>query len=187
MKIYTKKGDAGTTQLIGGTRVDKHHMRIETYGTLDELTSFLGFLHDHLVDDRDREFIMQIENDLYTLGTFIALDPEKEFLKNGSPRLSIPDLTSENIRQLEAEIDRISQQLPPLKTFVLPGGNKASSLAHICRTVARRAERRMTALHAVSPLKPVHLQYINRLSDYLFVLARKLTYDHGSQEYAWNP
>jgi len=187
MKIYTKKGDKGTTQLIGGTRVPKHDLRIEAYGTLDELTAFLGYLHDHLENEHDREFIRKIEHDLYTLGTFIALDPEKAILKNGQPRLNIPDITQENIDLLEKEIDKISEIIPPLTSFVLPGGNKAASLAHITRTIARRAERRLTALHQVSQVKDIHLQYINRLSDYLFVLARKLTYENGSEEYTWNP
>ena len=187
MKIYTKKGDGGTTQLIGGTRVKKHHIRIEAYGTLDELTAFLGLLHDHLNDEKDKLFLLKIMHDLFTIGTFIAVDPEKAVLKNGKPRLEIPDIKAEDIAEMEQKIDRFTEKLPPLTSFVLPGGNKAASLAHVARTVARRTERRMTELHEVSPVKDIHLQYINRLSDFLFVLARKLTYENGAKEILWKP
>lgn len=187
MKIYTKTGDKGTTQLIGGTRVPKHHLRIEAYGTLDELMSFLGLLRDHLEDDSLIQEIIRIQRDLFTLGTFVALDPDKAVLKNGRPRIDIPDLTEAHIRYLEKAIDRMNAELPPMQYFILPGGHPAVSVCHICRTVCRRAERRLTALYEVSPFHPLYLQYVNRLSDYLFVLARKLMRDLGTEEIPWIP
>jgi len=187
MKIYTKTGDKGTTQLIGGTRVPKHHLRIEAYGTLDELMSFLGLLRDHLEDDSLIQEIIRIQRDLFTLGTFVALDPDKAVLKNGRPRIDIPDLTEAHIRYLEKAIDRMNAELPPMQYFILPGGHPAVSVCHICRTVCRRAERRLTALYEVSPFRPLYLQYVNRLSDYLFVLARKLMRDLGTEEIPWIP
>ncbi len=187
MKIYTKTGDKGTTQLIGGTRVPKHHLRIEAYGTLDELMSFLGLLRDHLEDDSLIQEIIRIQRDLFTLGTFVALDPDKAVLKNGRPRIDIPDLTEAHIRYLEKALDRMNTELPPMQYFILPGGHPAVSVCHICRTVCRRAERRLTALYEVSPFRPLYLQYVNRLSDYLFVLARKLMRDLGTEEIPWIP
>ncbi|NPA45627.1 MAG: cob(I)yrinic acid a,c-diamide adenosyltransferase [Chlorobi bacterium] len=187
MKIYTKTGDKGTTQLIGGTRVPKHHLRIEAYGTLDELMSFLGLLRDHLQDDALKKEIVRIQNDLFTLGTFIAIDPEKAVLKNGKPRVDIPDITAAHIAYLEQAIDRMNEQLPPMTAFILPGGHPAVSVCHIARTVCRRAERRMTALYEVSPFDDKYLKYVNRLSDYLFVLARKLMRDFGTEEIPWDP
>ncbi len=188
MKIYTKKGDAGTTQLIGGTRVEKHHIRIEAYGTLDELMSFLGLLRDYAAEIPAMENdLIKVQNELFNLGSFVALDPEKKYLKNKEKRLNIPDLTEEQIKYLEKRIDEFDRDLPPLTAFILPGGHPAVSVCHIARTVARRAERRLTALHAVSPLNPLYLQYLNRLSDYLFVLARKLSKHFQVREVPWNP
>ncbi len=187
MKIYTKKGDGGTTQLIGGTRVEKHHIRIEAYGTLDELMSFIGLLRDYVQNKELEEDLIKIQNELFTLGTFVALDPEKEMLKNGKKRLDIKDLSEKEIQFLENRIDRFNETLPPLTAFILPGGHPAVSVCHITRTVARRAERRLTALHAVSPVKEKYLKYLNRLSDYLFVLARKLSMDFQAKEIKWIP
>jgi cob(I)alamin adenosyltransferase len=187
MKIYTKKGDKGTTQVIGGTRLPKHHIRIEAYGTLDELMSYLGLLRDYVEDKNIRHDIIKIQNDLFTLGSFIAVDPDKAVLKNGKKRLDIPDLQTEDIRYLENRIDSMNDRLPPMTAFILPGGAPAVSVCHICRTVARRSERRMTELNEISPLQPVYLQYINRLSDYLFVLARKLSMDLRTEEIKWQP
>ncbi len=188
MKIYTKKGDQGTTQLIGGTRVAKHHVRIEAYGTLDELTSFVGLLRDHIRELSDiEEDLIKIQNELFTLGSFIALDPEKAVMKNGQKRLNIPDLDQTSVTYLEQRMDSFNEALPPLTAFILPGGHPAVSICHIARTVARRAERRLTELHQISPVNPLYLQYLNRLSDYLFVLARKLSVHFKIREVPWNP
>ncbi|NPA43792.1 MAG: cob(I)yrinic acid a,c-diamide adenosyltransferase [Chlorobi bacterium] len=187
MKIYTKKGDSGTTQLIGGTRVPKHHLRTEAYGTLDELTAMLGVLYDRLPDKKMKEEITRIQNHLFTLGTFVALDPVKAELKNGKPRLDIPPLKEDHIRWLEERIDAHQSELPPMAHFIIPGGYLPASWAHVCRTVARRAERRLTALHEREPLNPLYLAYINRLSDYLFVLARKLSSLSRAEERKWIP
>jgi len=187
MKIYTKKGDSGTTQLIGGTRVPKHHPRTEAYGTLDELLSLLGVLYDFITDEELRSDLRKIQGDLFRVGTFVALDPSKAILKNGKPRLEMDDVKGEDVEWLEGRIDAYEANLPPMKFFVLPGGNKGASFAHVCRTVARRAERRLTELDAIEKVKDIHLQYLNRLSDYLFVLARKLTYDSGTKEFPWIP
>ncbi len=187
MKIYTKTGDKGTTQLVGGTRVPKHHLRIETYGTLDELLSYIGLLRDHTAQKAIKDDLMKIQNDLFVLGTFIALDPDKVFLKNGKKRLEIKDIDKNDIKWLEKRIDEMNQALPLLRYFVLPGGHPVVSFCHIARTVCRRAERRMTALFEMQAFDNNYLSYINRLSDYLFVLARKLSKDYGAEEIPWMP
>ncbi len=187
MKIYTKKGDKGTTQLIGGTRVPKHHFRIEVYGTLDELLSHVGLVRDIVTDETLKKELIAIQNNLFTIGSFIAVDPEKETLANGQPRLDIPDITLKDIEDLEKAIDRMNAELPPLQAFILPGGHMFVSFCHLARVICRKAERKMTALHEQSPLNPLYLQYINRLSDYLFVLARKLSKDLQAEEIPWKP
>ncbi len=187
MKIYTKTGDKGTTQLVGGTRVPKHHLRIEAYGTLDELLSHIGLIRDYAEDDDLKNDLIKIQNDLFVLGTFIALDPDKMYLKNGKKRLEMRDIENENIQWLEEKIDEMNENLPPLQYFILPGGHPAVSFCHIARTVCRRTERRMTALYEAQPFDNKYLEYINRLSDYLFVLARKLSKDLGAEEVPWIP
>ncbi len=187
MKIYTKKGDKGTTQLIGGTRVPKHHFRIEVYGTLDELLSYVGLVRDVITDPDVKNELIEIQNNIFTIGSYIAMDPGKKTLANGQPRLDIPDVEPEDVAKLEKAIDNMNRALPPLTAFILPGGHMYVSFCHIARTVCRRAERKMTALHRESPVKEIYLQYINRLSDYLFVLARKLSKDLQAGEIPWQP
>ena len=187
MKIYTKTGDSGSTALFGGTRVPKHHIRIQSYGTLDELNSWIGWLLDQGADERDSEELLWIQDRLFTAGAMLATDPEKAELKSGAPRLDIPQLTAADVERLERGIDAISEQLPPMTHFILPGGHPAVSSCHVARTVCRRAERMTTLLDEQSPVAPEVLAFLNRLSDYLFVLARKLSSDHGAIERKWIP
>ncbi|WP_029037956.1 cob(I)yrinic acid a,c-diamide adenosyltransferase [Salinimicrobium xinjiangense] len=187
MKIYTKTGDKGTTALFGGTRVPKHHIRIESYGTIDELNSHLGLLRDQQVDKHSREILLKIQDRLFTIGSTLATDPEKAVLKSGKQRLDIPKIIAADIELLEQEIDTMNESLPPMTHFVLPGGHQTVSVCHIARCVCRRAERLATALYEIEPFEEVVLQYLNRLSDYLFVLARKLTYDVKAEEIKWIP
>lgn len=187
MKIYTKTGDDGTTSLFGGTRVPKHHIRINSYGTLDELNSWLGMLRDQGLDEHDSEFLIKIQNNLFTLGALLATDPEKTKLKSGKDRLNIPLIQQEDISQLEAEMDQINESLAPMTHFILPGGHPIVSTCHIARTVCRRAERMTSILHENEPVDDIVLSYLNRLSDYLFVLARKLTSQLQVEEVKWIP
>lgn len=187
MKIYTKTGDKGTTALFGGTRVSKHHIRINSYGTVDELNSWLGYLRDHDLEASDTDFIIHIQNQLFTLGAMLATDPSKAQLKSGKERLNIPLINEENIIALEKEIDRMNESLPPMTHFILPGGHAAVSTCHIARTVCRRAERMTSVLHENEPVEDVVLAYLNRLSDYLFVLSRKLSAQFKADEVKWIP
>jgi len=186
MKVYTKTGDKGTTLLIGGTRVPKHHIRIDAYGTVDELNSYIGWLRDKVSSNFQEELIV-IQNKLFTLGSFLALDPSKEKLSSGKNRLDIKPIDENDIIFLEKKIDRMEEDLPPMKFFVLPGGNEQASICHICRTICRRAERKTTQLNEVEPISPNLIKYLNRLSDYLFVLARKLIKDFKAEEIPWIP
>ncbi|WZL88408.1 cob(I)yrinic acid a,c-diamide adenosyltransferase [Salinimicrobium sp. 3283s] len=187
MKIYTKTGDKGTTALFGGTRVPKHHIRIDSYGTVDELSSHLGLMRDQQVDEHSREIVIKIQDRLFTLGAILATDPEKAVLKNGKERLNIPKISTEDIELLEQEIDRMNEALPPMTHFILPGGHQTVSVCHVARCVCRRAERLATALYEIEPFEEQVLQYLNRLSDYLFVLARKLSHDLQVKEVKWIP
>ena len=187
MKIYTKTGDLGTTALFGGTRVPKHHIRIESYGTVDELNSHLGLIRDQQIDEHYKNFIMTIQDKLFTVGAILATDPEKAILKSGKERLNIPKISATDIQQLEDEMDTMDQTLPPMTHFVLPGGHQTVSFCHIARCVCRRAERLASALNDLEPFLPEALTYLNRLSDYLFVLARKLSYDLQAEEIKWIP
>lgn len=187
MKIYTKTGDLGTTSLFGGTRVAKHHLRIESYGTLDELNSWLGLLRDQEIDTHSKTILQLIQEMLFTVGAILATDPEKSTLKNGKQRLSIERIRQEDITLLEQEIDTMNLQLPEMTHFILPGGHTVVSYCHIARTVCRRAERLTTHLHEVAPLEATVIPYLNRLSDYLFVLARKLSQDLKAEEIKWVP
>ncbi|MCX2837445.1 cob(I)yrinic acid a,c-diamide adenosyltransferase [Salinimicrobium sp. MT39] len=187
MKIYTKTGDKGTTALFGGTRVPKHHIRIDSYGTVDELNSHLGLMRDQQVDEHSREIVVKIQDRLFTLGAILATDPEKAVLKNGKERLNIPKISTEDIELLEQEIDRMNEALPPMTHFILPGGHQTVSVCHVARCVCRRAERLATALYEIEPFEEQVLQYLNRLSDYLFVLARKLSHDLQVKEVKWIP
>ncbi|WP_228851052.1 cob(I)yrinic acid a,c-diamide adenosyltransferase [Aegicerativicinus sediminis] len=187
MKIYTKTGDSGTTALFGGTRVPKHHIRIESYGTVDELNSHLGLLKDQGIAEHHQKFIQKIQELLFTVGAILATDPKKAILKSGKERLNIPKISKEHIETLEREIDRMEEELPMMTHFVLPGGHPTVSICHIARCVCRRAERISTALYDIEPFSKETLVYLNRLSDYLFVLARKLTYEVGADEIKWIP
>ncbi len=187
MKIYTKTGDTGTTSLFGGTRIPKHHIRIESYGTIDELNAHLGLLRDQDIQEHYKNILLQIQKKLFTIGAVLATDPEKATLKNGKSRLTISTLSNEDIQVLEKEIDTMNAELPTMTHFILPGGSDVVSFCHIARCVCRRAERTTVALHEIQPIDNYTLQYLNRLSDYLFVLARKLTKDSGKEEILWIP
>ena len=187
MKIYTKTGDSGTTALFGGTRVVKHHIRINSYGTVDELNSWIGMLRDQDLEQNDSDMLISIQNDLFTLGAMLATDPDKATLKSGKDRLDIPLIRHTDIRKLETAIDLMNEDLPPMTHFILPGGHKSVSSCHIARTVCRRAERMTSLLNENEPLDGVILTYLNRLSDYLFVLARKLSQQFQIEEVKWVP
>ena len=187
MKIYTKTGDKGTTALFGGTRVPKHHIRIDSYGTVDELNSHLGLIRDQNINQHYKNVLMDIQDKLFTVGAILATDPEKAILKSGKERLNIPKISESHIAKLEEEMDRMNEALPPMTHFVLPGGHQTVSFCHIARCVCRRAERLASALNDIEPFQPESLMYLNRLSDYLFVLARKLSYDLQAEEVKWIP
>ncbi len=187
MKIYTKTGDKGTTALFGGTRVPKHHIRIDSYGTVDELNSHIGLIRDQQIDELSKNVLVNIQDKLFTVGAILATDPKKAILKNGQKRLNIPTIATDDIELLEKEMDRMNQILPPMTHFVLPGGHQTVSFCHIARCVCRRAERIATALYDIEPFEETTLQYLNRLSDYLFVLARKLSKDLQADEIKWIP
>ncbi|WP_420602383.1 cob(I)yrinic acid a,c-diamide adenosyltransferase [Flagellimonas sp.] len=181
MKIYTKTGDKGTTALFTGKRVPKHHIRIESYGTVDELNSFLGLLRDQEIDGNSKEALSLIQNKLFTVGAILATEPTKE------NRLKIPKINEEDIQFLEKAMDKMNEELPEMTHFILPGGHTTVSYCHIARTVCRRAERMISYLHESEPVPERLLSYVNRLSDYLFVLARKLSKDLQAQEVKWIP
>jgi len=187
MKIYTKTGDKGTTALFGGTRVPKHHIRIDSYGTVDELNSHLGLIRDQDIDAHSKSILQIIQDKLFTVGAVLATDPEKAILKSGKERLNIPKISSADIDLLEKEMDSMNETLPQMTHFVLPGGHQTVSFCHIARCVCRRAERLASALNELEPFQPETLTYLNRLSDYLFVLARKLSKDLQAEEVKWIP
>ncbi len=178
-RIYTKTGDRGQTALFGGRKVPKSHLRVDAYGTVDELNSFIGLLRDEAADDHIRHVLFEIQHRLFTVGAHLASDPEKS--------LPTPDLLPSDIELLEHEIDSMDAELPPLRNFILPGGHPTVSHCHVCRTVCRRAERLVVALsEAGEPVEEVVLQYLNRLSDYFFMLSRKLAQDLAAEEVVWN-
>lgn len=187
MKIYTKTGDKGTTALFGGTRVPKHHIRIESYGTVDELNSHIGLVRDQAFDAHYKAVLITIQDKLFTVGAILATDPDKAILKSGKERLNIPKISNADIEYLEQEIDKMNEALPPMTNFILPGGHQTVSFCHIARCVCRRAERLASALHEIEPFQMETLTYLNRLSDYLFVLARKLSNDLHAEEVKWIP
>ncbi|MDP5231689.1 MAG: cob(I)yrinic acid a,c-diamide adenosyltransferase [Cellulophaga sp.] len=187
MKIYTKTGDLGTTALFGGTRVAKHHIRIESYGTIDELNSWIGLLRDQNIQQHSKDILMNIQDKLFVIGAVLATDPAKAILKNGKERLNIDRISDSDITLLEDEMDAMDAELAPMTHFVLPGGHTTVSYCHITRTVCRRAERLATHLFELEPFEKNVLSYINRLSDYLFVLARKLAVDVKAEEIKWIP
>ena len=180
IKIYTKTGDKGTTSLIGGTKVPKSHLRIEAYGTVDELNSWIGLVGDQI--KIKKEILQEVQDRLFTIGSSLACDPNKE------PKLKIPDLVELDIIFLEKEIDKMNKKLPVMKTFIIPGGHPVISSAHIARCVCRRAERLIVALEQNKMfVDPLVIKYLNRLSDYLFVLARYVGKSLKVKEIPWRP
>lgn len=180
MKIYTKTGDKGETSLIGGTRVPKYHLRIEAYGTIDELNSHIGLIMCQAIEIHHQQMLKEIQDRLFTIGSSLASDPERSKMK-------IPDLLESDILLLETEMDKMNEKLPELKHFILPGGNTIVSFCHLARCVCRRAERMVVHLGAESFVDNKISIYLNRLSDYLFVLARKLNADANTEENIWIP
>ncbi len=176
-KIYTKTGDLGETALFGGKRLPKSHLRIEAYGTVDELNSFIGLVKDVVQDQATQQILKEIQDRLFTIGANLATDPSKN--------ISPPDILDADIQVLENEMDRMDESLPVLKNFILPGGHTSVSFCHIARCVCRRAERLVVALNLEEPVEPLVIKYLNRLSDYLFVLARKIGQDLGVGEVVW--
>ena len=162
--VYTKTGDKGTTSLVGGSRVPKTHIRLEAYGTVDELNSNLGLLNTYLQNETDRNFILGIQHKLFAIGSHLATDVER----------------------IEREIDKLDEQLPELCAFIIPGGSRGAAICHVCRTVCRRAERRILALSETCTISPEVLAFVNRLSDYLFVLSRKMNFDEQNNEIFWD-
>lgn len=181
-KIYTKTGDKGTTSLIGGTKVSKAHIRIETYGTVDELNSWIGLVGDQIKFKQSKKILKEIQDRLFTIGSSLACDPEKE------PKMKLPDLKEADIELLEKEIDRMNDKMPPMKSFILPGGHMAVSSAHVARCVCRRCERLCVSLQEQKMfVDPLVIKYLNRLSDYLFVLARFIGRRLKTKEIPWKP
>lgn len=180
MKIYTRKGDLGQTSLIGGKRVPKHHLRIEAYGTVDELNSYIGLIRDQGIHKKEVDVLIQIQDRLFTIGSQLAKESDE-------PKMKLPELFEEDILFLENQIDRLYEELEPMKSFILPGGHTAVSFTHIARCVCRRAERVSVHLSEESKVDEKIIRYLNRLSDFLFTLSRKLTKDFGAKEVPWIP
>ncbi len=181
-KIYTKTGDKGKTSLIGGTKVSKSHLRIESYGTVDELNSYIGLVNDLFTDEHSKKILKEIQDRLFTIGSSLACDPDKE------PLMKIPDLNETDILLLEKEIDKMHEELPEMRSFILPGGHIAVSTTHIARCICRRSERICVQLQEESLfVDPLVIKYLNRLSDYLFVLSRYAGHLLGIKEIAWKP
>lgn len=182
LKIYTKTGDSGETSLIGGTKVSKSNIRIETYGTIDELNSFIGLVNDHCNDAHSKDILKEIQDRLFTIGSSLACDPHKE------QKLKIPDLKETDVELLEKEMDAMNEKLPGMKHFILPGGHVAVSTTHIARCVCRRAERWCVNMQEQKLfVEPLIIKYLNRLSDYLFVLTRYIAHLLQVTEIAWKP
>jgi len=179
-KIYTKTGDKGLTSLIGGTRLPKHHIRIEAYGTVDELNSHIGLLRDVIQNPEKVALLISIQDRLFTIGSHLAADPEKS-------RMELPDLSEEDVVALEKDIDAINEIVPEMKSFVLPGGHIHVSYCHIARCVCRRAERAVLRLAETDKVDEINYKYLNRLSDYLFMLSRWLTFELKADEIPWKP
>lgn len=180
MKIYTKTGDEGYTSLIGGTRVPKFHPRIESYGTIDELNSYIGLIRDQDIDLHHKGILKEVQDRLFTIGSVLASDPNRS-------RMIVPDLNPEDVELLEKEMDQMNEKLPELRRFILPGGSTTISFCHLARCVCRRAERLTVQLDRESVVSELIIIYLNRLSDYLFVLSRMLGYTDGIEENEWIP
>jgi cob(I)alamin adenosyltransferase len=180
MKIYTKTGDKGQTSLLGGTRISKSHDRINAYGTTDELNSYIGLLRDQPVNLNRKEVLKEIQDRLFTIGSSLAADPDKSKMK-------IPDLLDSDVKLLENEIDKMNDSLPELKEFILPGGHESVSFCHIARCVCRRSERLVVVLAEKEFVSELVVIYLNRLSDYLFVLSRMMAKELNAEEITWKP
>ena len=180
MKIYTKTGDSGTTSLLGGARVSKAHIRIEAYGTVDELNSYIGLLRDQSVNASRKVFLKELQDRLFTLGAELATEPGKD-------KVVKPSLFESDIDLLEKAMDDMDADLEPLKNFILPGGHQSVSFAHLARCVCRRAERIAIALNDDAPVDALAIKYLNRLSDYLFILGRKMASELEIEEVKWEP
>lgn len=181
MKIYTKTGDKGQTGLIGGRRVSKADLRIDAYGTVDELNSWIGLVRDQPVNTTRKALLKEIQDCLFTVGAELATDPAKR------PKQALPAIQPADVAVLETSMDTMDAELPELRAFVLPGGHESVSFCHLARTVCRRAERLVISLSESSMVDPLVIQYLNRLSDYLFVLSRKMTQDLQAEEVVWKP
>ncbi|MEZ7508518.1 cob(I)yrinic acid a,c-diamide adenosyltransferase [Cloacibacterium sp. Arc13] len=186
MKIYTKTGDKGETSLYGGTRVSKAAARVESYGTLDELNAFIGLAKAEISDEKVLNQLQKIQFDLFTVGSEAATPTDKLILANGKNRLDLM-ISEEEISELEHWMDDLDAELEPLQFFILPSGGKAVACIHVCRTVCRRAERAMVHLNETEEVRPELIKYLNRLSDYLFILARYISKISGEKEEYWNP
>jgi cob(I)alamin adenosyltransferase len=180
MKIYTKTGDQGTTSLFGGKRVSKADLRIDTYGTVDELNSYIGLVRDQEINQKRKDILVEIQDRLFTIGSILATEP-------GNTKVKIPSIREEDVTLLEHEMDKMDTQLPPMKFFVLPGGHPSISFGHVARTVCRRAERLTIALNTQEVIDPLVIKYLNRLSDYLFVLCRMMAHELKVEETPWKP
>lgn len=180
-KIYTKTGDKGETSLIGGTRVPKYNDRIEAYGTVDELNSYIGLIRDLSENKNINDILLKVQNCLFVLESSLATDPK------GKLNRKLPEILESDIQLLEKEIDKMNETLPDLTTFVLPGGDVVSSHCHVARSICRRAERITIKLSSTQPLESLDIKYLNRLSDYLFVLARNIIHQNGGDEIPWKP
>ncbi|RYE23906.1 MAG: cob(I)yrinic acid a,c-diamide adenosyltransferase [Sphingobacteriales bacterium] len=179
-KIYTKTGDKGSTSLIGGVRVPKNHIRIESYGTVDELNSYLGMVNDMVQHSVINEWLREIQDRLFTLGAVLATTPDKEV------KMKLPDLHEEDVQWLEARIDMMNGELPEMRSFIIPGGNLGASTCHVARCVCRRAERLCVGMQEQEEYVPeLIIQYLNRLSDFLFVLARYIGHINKAEELPW--
>ena len=178
MKIYTKNGDNGETQLLGGTKVSKDNLRLQCYGCVDELNAYIGHIYDHNIDEKTNQFILAIQNRLFDLGSNIAYDQKNK-------AISLEKITQEDVERIESEIDRLDEVLPKLTNFILPSGHKATSLCHIARTVCRRAERNIVELNTNEFVDPINIRFLNRLSDYLFVLSRYNLFLNKIDEVIW--
>jgi cob(I)alamin adenosyltransferase len=179
LRIYTKTGDKGETSLIGGTRLPKHHIRIEAYGNVDELNSWVGLLRDQAIDANSVKILIETQDRLFTIGSLLASDPEKD------TKMKLPEIRESDITLLEKEIDAMEAGLPAMKSFVLPGGHTIVSYCHVARCVCRRAERSVLRLAENEKVDELVYKYLNRLSDYLFVLSRKLAHDLKAPETPW--
>ena len=187
MKIYTKTGDKGQTSLFSGSRVPKHDLRIESYGTIDELNSYIGVIKDHSPEGEDLGLLHHIQDRLFSIGSILATEPQKLKDKQGEDRFKLPKIKDYDIEALEQAMDEMNEELPEMTHFLLPGGHPVVSFCHVGRCVCRRAERRVTALHEQEEVNVNVLKYINRLSDFLFVLSRYWGKKAKAKEVKWVP